>query len=216
MMIIMLVDLNVRHHINSQVLGRRTAAVKVSREEAAANRERVIDVASRLFREKGFDGVSVVDVMKGAGLTHGGFYGQFDSKDHLAAEACDRAAANAAKKWNTIADEAGAEAFDTLVRLYLSPERVSAPGSGCIFAALGPEAARQGKPVRRVLAKGLECLLDVLNRTIPGKLAAERRRRAIAAMSEMVGAMVLARCVGDRALSDEILAAAASDLRSRF
>ena len=190
--------------------------MKVSREEAAANRERVIDVASRLFREKGFDGVSVGDVMKGAGLTHGGFYGQFDSKDHLAAEACDRAAANAAKRWNAIADEAGAEAFEALVRFYLAPERVSSPGSGCVFASLGPEAARQDKPVRRVLAKGLETLLSVLARAIPGRSAADRRKRAIAAMSEMVGAMVLARCVGDRAVADEILAAAAADLRSRY
>jgi len=189
--------------------------VKVSREQAAANRERVIDVASRLFREKGFDGVSVADVMKAAGLTHGGFYGQFDSKNHLAAEACNRAAAGAARKWTAVADEAGAEAFDALVRLYLAPERVAAPGTGCVFAALGPEAARQDKSVRRVLDKGLEVLLGVLMRAIPGRSAPERRKRAIAAMSEMVGAMVLARCVTDRALADEIVTAAATDLHSR-
>jgi TetR/AcrR family transcriptional regulator, transcriptional repressor for nem operon len=190
--------------------------VKVSRDEAAANRERVIEVASRLFRKKGIEGVSVADVMKGAGLTHGGFYGQFDSKVHLAAEACGRAVAGSAKKWSVIADEAGVDAFEALVRFYLAPERVSSPGSGCIFASLGPEAARQDRPVRRVLAKGLEALLGVLTRAVPGRSAADRRRRAIAAMSQMVGAMVLARCVGDRALADEILAAAGADLRSRY
>jgi TetR/AcrR family transcriptional regulator, transcriptional repressor for nem operon len=190
--------------------------VRVSRDEAAANRERVIDVASRLFRERGFDGVSVADVMKAAGLTHGGFYGQFDSKNHLAAEACGRAAIDSAKKWNVIADEAGVDAFEALVRFYLAPERVSSPGAGCIFACLGPEATRQDRPVRRVLAKGLEALLSVLTRAIPGRSAADTRKRAIAAMSEMVGAMVLARCVGDRAFADEILAAASADLISRF
>ncbi len=190
--------------------------MKVSRDEAAANRERVIDVASRLFRERGFDGVSVADVMKGAGLTHGGFYGQFDSKDQLAAEACGRAAVGAAKKWNAIADASGADAFEALVRFYLAPERVSSPGAGCIFASLGPEAARQDRPVRRVLAKGLESLLSVLTCAIPGRSAANRRKRAIAAMSQMVGAMVLARCVGDRAFAGEILAAASADLLSRF
>jgi TetR/AcrR family transcriptional repressor of nem operon len=192
------------------------SAVKVSRDEAAANRERVIDVASRLFRERGFDGVSVADIMKGAGLTHGAFYGQFDSKDHLAAEACDRAAAGAARRWNAIADEAGVDAFEALVRFYLARERVSSPGSGCIFASLGPEAARQDTPVRRILAKGLEALLSVLTRAVPGRSAAGRRKRAIAAMSEMAGAMVLARCVGDRVFADEILATVSADLISRF
>jgi TetR/AcrR family transcriptional regulator, transcriptional repressor for nem operon len=205
-----------RHHINSQAVRKENAAVKVSRDQAAANRERVIDVASSLFREKGFDGVSVADVMKAAGLTHGGFYGQFDSKDQLAAEACDRAAAIAAKKWSAIADQTGAGAFDALVRFYLAPERISARGTSCVFAALGAEAARQDKPVRRILGKGLEALLSILTRAIPGRSARERRNRAIVAMSEMVGALVLARCVGDRPLSDEILAAAAADLHARY
>lgn len=188
--------------------------MKVSRERAVANREHVIDVASRLFREKGFDGASVADVMRAAGLTHGGFYGQFDSKDHLAAAACERAAAGAEKKWRAVADQSGGEAFDALVAFYLDPERISAPGSGCVFAALGPEAARHGRPVRRVLGKGLEALLGILAHAIPGRSASERRSRAIAAMSQMVGAMVLARCVADRAHAEEILTAAAAELRS--
>src|SRR6516165_1250229 len=190
--------------------------MKVSREEAAANREHVIDVASRLVREKGFEGVSVADIMRGAGLTHGGFYGQFDSKDQLAAEACERAADNAAAKWNAIVDETGTAGFKRLVGGYLSPSRLSSPGSGCVFAALGPEAARRDKPVRQVLAKGLDALLAALARVVPGRSEAEKRKRSIAAMAEMVGAVVLARCVGDRELADEILTIATTDLMSRY
>lgn len=189
--------------------------MRVSREQAAANRAHVVEVASRLFREKGFDGASVADVMRAAGLTHGGFYGQFESKDHLAAEACERAAEGAARKWTTITEQAGGAAFEALVDSYLDPERIAVPGSGCVFAALGPEAARHGRPVRRVLGRGLEALLSILAAAVPARPAAERRRRAVAAMSEMVGAMVLARCVADRALAEEILAAAATELRAR-
>ncbi len=130
--------------------------MKVSREEAAANHERILDVAGRLFREKGFAGIGVADLMKSAGLTHGGFYGHFGSKNDLAAESCGRTLTRAADRWAAAAQDAGEDAFATLVKNYLSEERFAAPGSGCVFATLGSDAARQGRSLRRVFADGLE------------------------------------------------------------
>src|SRR5215472_19323545 len=136
--------------------------MKVSRETAAANREKIVDVASRLFREKGFDGIGVADLMKEAGLTHGGFYGHFESKDQLAEEATNRAVERSLDRWRELADGAGDGAFAALVKSYLSEKRLSSPGSGCLFAALGSEASRQGKTVRRVFADGLEKFIGIL------------------------------------------------------
>ena len=189
--------------------------MRVSREEAAATRERIVDVASRLFREKGFDGIGVADLMKDAGMTHGGFYGHFKSKDHLAEEASSRAIERACKRWTDIAENAGDGAFLALVKNYLSEERLSSPGSGCLFAALGSDASRQSKPVRRVFAHGFEKLVAILSNAVRTKSKAGKRRQAIATFAQMAGAMVLARAVGDGALAAEILSASASDLVSR-
>jgi TetR/AcrR family transcriptional repressor of nem operon len=188
--------------------------MKVSREEAAANRKRIVEVASQLFREKGFDGIGVADLMKSAGMTHGGFYGHFKSKDHLAEEACGSAADRAVERWTKVAKEGG-NAFAALVKNYLSEERVTTPASSCMFAALGSDAARQGKQVRRVFADGFERLIDVLADAAPGRTKAEKRRRATASFAEMVGAMVLARAVGDPELGSEILRTAAADVLAK-
>jgi TetR/AcrR family transcriptional regulator, transcriptional repressor for nem operon len=189
--------------------------MKVSREEAAANRDRIVDVASKLFREKGYDGISVADLMQEAGLTHGGFYGHFASKDQLAQEASHRSLERSLKRWSEVADGAGDHAFTALVKSYLSEEHLSSPGSGCLFTALASEASRQGKPVRRVFAEGFEKLVAILASGAPGRTKAEKRKRAIAAFSEMVGAIILARAVNEPQLADEILRTAAFDLTSR-
>lgn len=189
--------------------------MKVSREAAAANRERIVDVASRLFREKGFDGIGVADLMKEAGLTHGGFYGHFASKDQLAEEASNRAVERALNRWREIADGASEDAFAALVKHYLSEERFSSPGSSCLFAALASEASRQRKSVRRVFAEGFEEFVAILADAAPGRTKAEKRKRAIAAFAEMVGALVLARAVNEPELAREILRTATSDLTSR-
>lgn len=186
--------------------------MKVSREQAAENRERIIDVAGKLFRERGFDGIGVADLMKAAGLTHGGFYGHFKSKDDLIAEASARANAGTGKTWSATVDRLGEGAFAALAGQYLSTAHRDNPGMGCAFAALGSEVGRQGEAVRGVFSEGLEGLIDILAGTLPGGSAAEKRRKALAAMAEMVGALALARAVGDDALSKEILAAAREDL----
>jgi TetR/AcrR family transcriptional repressor of nem operon len=186
--------------------------MKVTREQAAENRERIIRIAARLFREKGFDGIGVSDLMKSAGLTHGGFYGHFTSKSDLAAKACERALQQSAENWNKIADEAESEALAALAANYLTERHRDRPGGGCVFAALGPDAARREAPVKRALTEGLEALIAVLERAVPGKTEAERRQAAVAAMAQMTGALMLCRIVDEEAFSKEILEAALADL----
>jgi len=181
--------------------------MRVSREQAAENHARIIAVASTLFREKGYDGIGVADIMQAAELTHGGFYGHFKSKDDLAAQASRDALAKSAAKWESIAATAGDKVFAELVASYLRRGHCDNAGKGCALTALGNDAARQGKPVRTAFREGLMRLVDILATAVPGTKAA-RRKRALAAMAQMVGAVVLARAVDDTALSDEILSAA--------
>jgi TetR/AcrR family transcriptional regulator, transcriptional repressor for nem operon len=179
--------------------------MKVSREQAAENRARVLEVAGRLFREKGFDGISVADIMKGAGLTHGGFYGQFASKDDLAAEACALVLAEAADRWRKRGEHE--DPLGSLVEVYVSALHRDAPGRGCAIPALAAEAPRQPASVRAAFTKGLRDFFDILATFVPGRSEETRRRRALATMSGMVGTVVLARAVNDPELSAEILEA---------
>jgi TetR/AcrR family transcriptional regulator, transcriptional repressor for nem operon len=188
--------------------------MRVSREEAAENHARIVAVAADLFREKGFNGIGVADIMQAADLTHGGFYGHFKSKDDLAVEACQAAMAKSASVWSQRVADAPDQPLAELCKQYLSPRRRDDAGRGCCFALLGADAARQGKPVRAAFAAGLKPLIDILTRFVPGASKAARRRKALAAMAQLVGAMVLARAVDDAALSDEILAAAKTELLS--
>jgi TetR/AcrR family transcriptional repressor of nem operon len=181
--------------------------MKVSREQMALNRQRLLDIASRLFRERGFDGVSVAEVMQEAGLTHGGFYGHFASKEALAAEAAAHALVQTAGRWNATLENRGAAGLERIVDAYLSQRHLDAPGAGCAIAALGPELARQGEPVRSAFAAELENMIDALAGFMPGADAAERRRRALPLMAQMVGAVVLARASGRGVLAGEILEA---------
>ena len=186
--------------------------MRVSRAKAAENRERVIAAAGALFREKGFGGVSVADVMKAADLTHGGFYGQFESKDDLVAEACRQAGTQAAANWQRTAAVAGDDAYAALLMRYLRPRHRDEPGQGCIFAALGADAARSGPVVHDAFADGLKPLIDLLERHAPGRTRAARRRKAVAAMAGLVGALLLARAIGKSEFSDEILDATRREL----
>jgi TetR/AcrR family transcriptional regulator, transcriptional repressor for nem operon len=186
--------------------------MKVSREQAAANRERIIDAAASLFRVKGFGGIGVADIMKAAELTHGGFYGHFASKDDLVAQASRRTMARAAANWGRIAAEAPERPYAALLRHYLTPQHRDEPERGCAFASLSADAARSGKVVRDAFGEGLGSLIDILAEVVPGRSKAARRRKAVAAMAGLVGALALARAVGDRSLSDEILKAVQQEL----
>ncbi|ANB16749.1 TetR/AcrR family transcriptional regulator [Dokdonella koreensis] len=188
--------------------------MRVSREQAALNRERVIEHASHLFRQHGFDGIGVADLMKSAGLTHGGFYGHFPSKEALAALTCEHAFAQAQARWSRLLADAGGDPLPALIEHYVSPRHRDDPGHGCALSSLGAEAHRRSPAVRRAFQHGLSGLLDLLTRAVRGRSAAARRRKALATLAGMVGAVVLARAVEDRALSDEILAATAEALVS--
>jgi TetR/AcrR family transcriptional repressor of nem operon len=190
--------------------------MKVSRKQAAKNRERIVEVAGRLFRAKGFNGVGVADLMQSAGLTHGGFYGHFKSKHDLAVEACGRAMTNGAEKWTALAAASDRDAFVTMVKTYLAEAHVASASTGCVFAALAPEASRQGARVRRIFSEGLNRWAGILADVLTGRTSAERRKKSLAAVSQMVGALVLARSVDDPAFAREILQAASGDLMERF
>src|SRR5512142_2324096 len=179
--------------------------MKVTRQQAERNRERIVETAARLFRERGFEGIGVADLMKEAGLTHGGFYGHFESKEDLMARACDRAFEGSRERWRERVEKARGRPLRALARGYLSAQHRDNPGAGCIIAALGPDASRHGPGVRRSITAWLRSAFGELAGWVPGRSAQMRRRRAIAAYASWVGAMVLARAVDDRALSDEIL-----------
>ncbi|NML10191.1 TetR/AcrR family transcriptional regulator [Sphingobium sp. AR-3-1] len=178
--------------------------MKVSRDQAARNREKVVDAASRLFRARGVEGVGIGEVMRECGLTHGGFYNQFDSKEALAAEACAASLATSAERWRAVAEAAGeGDAPAAIADNYLSPRNRDAPETGCALIALAPDAARRGGDLADAFRHGFEELATILEQSGPDV----NRQDALARMAQMVGAMVLARGVGDLALSDEILAA---------
>ena len=179
--------------------------MKVSRQQMAANRERLLDIASRLFRERGFDDVSVAEIMQEAGLTHGGFYGHFSSKEALAAQAATHALLQTANRWRATLESSGTAGLERIVDAYLSQQHRDLPGVGCAIAALGPEVARQSDPVRNAFATELESLIGVLSGFLPGADASVRRKRALALMAQLVGAIVLARAFGRGDLSSEIL-----------
>lgn len=182
--------------------------MRVSREQAEKNREHVIDTAARLFREKGYSGISVADLMKAAGLTHGGFYGNFDSKEDLMAAACTRALDESAARWQALLADDPETALARIVASYLSRAHVAHPGQGCTLAALGSDAARLSAPVRSVTTQGVRDQIALLTPLMAGADAAAQRRAAMAAYASMVGALLVARAVNDDALGDELLAAA--------
>ena len=184
--------------------------MRVSREQFAKNRQRILDVAGRLFRQKGFEGIGVDGIMEEAGLTHGGFYGHFASKADLADQACSAALQQTKQKWEGFAQGSPKDALAEIAQSYLSKRHRDDPGSGCVFAALGSEVSRGSDSVRSTVSQGVRAQLGTLERVAKARSKAARREQAITALSGMVGAMVLARLVNDSALSNEILTVAAS------
>jgi TetR/AcrR family transcriptional regulator, transcriptional repressor for nem operon len=182
--------------------------VRVSREQFTENRQRILEIAGRLFREKGFEGIGVDGIMEEAGLTHGGFYGHFTSKADLADQACAAALGRSTEKWEALAGGPPEAGLPKIARSYLSKRHRDDPGGGCVFAALGGEVGRRSDAVRATVTKGVHAQLRILERLASGRSKPERRTQAIANLSAMVGAIVLARLVDDPTLSDEILSAA--------
>jgi TetR/AcrR family transcriptional repressor of nem operon len=179
--------------------------MRVSREQAAKNRAHVIDTAARLFREKGYSGIGVADLMQEAGLTHGGFYGNFASKEELMGAACAHAFDGATERWRTMLANDPETALARIVAAYLSRHHVEHPGLGCAVAALGGDLARLSDPVRAITTAGVRAQIDMLAPLMQGDSLEGQRRAAMAAYASMVGALVIARAVDDPALGDTVM-----------
>ena len=178
-------------------------------EQKAATRERILEAAGSLFRQHGIDAVGVDAIMHAAGLTHGGFYAHFASKEALVAEVSTASLARAAARWERISrDEPSDAALERIVGSYLDPAHVAAIQQGCVLATLGPEVARRPES-RPALTASIRAMLDALGRCLPGR----GRQPALTALATMVGAVVLARLADDAALSDDFLAAAKASLK---
>jgi TetR/AcrR family transcriptional repressor of nem operon len=195
--------------------GWKDQCVKVSKETVEQNRERVIATAARLFRERGIDGIGLVDLMKAAGLTPGGFYRQFKSKDDLVLHAVERAYRDMSK--DLAARLAGSDdPLQTLVRHYVSDYHRDEPGQGCSLAAMAADAARHDDPaLRKCFGTIVGNYIGLLTRLVPGRGAKAKRSAAISALAEMIGAVVLSRVVSDPALSGEIIDTVSNDLVKR-
>lgn len=185
--------------------------MRVSRQQAEENRQTVIDVASRLFREHGFDGIGLKDLMAGAGLTQGAFYKQFESKDDLAAKASRRALESASGRWSTAAQANPQNPLAAVIDFYLSMGHRAERMEGCPVVALGSDAARQGPDVKASFEAGIREYLEMLGGWI-GEEEGEPGGKAMAILSTMVGAVVLARAVNDEQMSKRFLQAAAESV----
>ncbi|CAN7506846.1 TetR/AcrR family transcriptional regulator [Caulobacter sp. LjRoot300] len=177
--------------------------MRVSREQMQANRLRILDAASRLFREKGFDAVSVAEVMKAAGLTHGGFYGHFDSKDDLVARAI--AHIFTVQEAGQGGGGQGGGELAGYLNAYLSPWHRDRIGEGCPTAALVADIRRQAAAARTAMTDGFRSQIDRVAAALPAGDPAQARRQAVGTWAAMVGAVVLARAIDDPVLSEEIL-----------
>lgn len=186
--------------------------MRVSRAQAEENRERVISVASRLFREHGFDGIGLKDLMKGAGLTQGGFYKQFASKDDLAALASRRALESATRRWSDAAADTS-DPLEAIMAFYLSKDHRGEKAEGCPLVALGSDAARQSVEVRRPFEDGIRGHFEVLDELMGHADSSGPSEKAMAILSMMVGAVTLSRIIEDERLSESVLDAAAGEVK---
>lgn len=197
--------------------------MRVSRLQAEQNKQKVIDVASQLFREHGFDGIGLKDLMHGAGLTQGAFYKQFASKDDLAAQASARAMQSTQRRWEAAAVKNPQDPLGAVIAFYLNPAHREKRMEGCPIAALGSDAARQNANIRASFETGIKEYLHLLTGWFSeaGDVAvdeaaagAETSDKAMATLSTMVGALLLARAVNDEQLAGRILQAAAGTVQA--
>ncbi|MGG5822043.1 TetR/AcrR family transcriptional regulator [Falsiroseomonas sp. HW251] len=187
--------------------------MRVTKQQAAENRTRILTEAARLFRERGLSGVGVDALTEAAGLTHGSLYSRFGSKEQLAAEALGHALSTSSLA--RLPEQAGRDDLAAAVTRYLAPSHRDAPGQGCALAALGCEMARQPAALREVFTEALKERVRVLSTSMPGG-DSSAEAKAIALLAGMVGAMVLARAVDDPAFSDRVLQASRDTLLGRI
>lgn len=180
--------------------------MKVSREKAEQNREQVLEAAGKLFREHGFDGIGVADIMKSAGLTVGGFYKNFQSKEDLIAQACKRITDNSLDKWKGYAANPSIpDPYKKIGTSYLSAKNRDDLSNTCPYSTLGGEVSRHEAVLSQVFKEGIQSTVDFLATLMPGQSKEERHTQAVNTLSQWVGALILSRAAGDSELSEEIL-----------
>lgn len=182
--------------------------MRYSREHKQETHDRIVRKASVRLREKGAHGIGVADLMKEAGLTHGGFYAHFDSREALVMEAFAYAMDRSMEHWRKLTDEVTPEKRLALVaESYLSTLHRDNPGTGCSIPALGAEIARESPKARKAFAGKLDEMIEQLADYIPNLPRKAARKQAIATLATMAGTMLLARIAGSSELSDEVLKA---------
>jgi AcrR family transcriptional regulator len=171
--------------------------------------DRIVETAARAIRRSGYDGASVAEIMKEAGLTHGGFYAHFPSREAMLAEAADRAGAEAVSMAASIAAAVPpGSALQTMLSAYLSKDHLNGTETGCPIAALGSEMPRQAAEVRRAATRRIKEMIDLVARQSPDWGKPEAHEQALVIVASMVGTLILARAVDDPNLSDSLLEAA--------
>ncbi|NVD69978.1 TetR/AcrR family transcriptional regulator [Duganella sp. BJB1802] len=190
---------------------KQTKRAAVSRKEAT--HERIVEVASRAIRRSGYDGTGVADIMKEAGLTHGGFYAHFESRDALLAEAGDRAGAESVALAARVAAAAPpGQALQAMMQAYLSPQHIDAIETGCPVSALGSEMPRQAPEVRRAATIHIKEMIDLFARQMPDWGQPQAHERAMALVCSLIGTTMMARAVDDPKLSAALCAATLNQL----
>jgi AcrR family transcriptional regulator len=180
----------------------------IAKSRKEISHERIVEVAARAIRRSGYDGTGVADIMKEAGLTHGGFYAHFASRDALLAEAGSKACADSAALAARVAASAPpGQALQAIMQAYLSPEHLSAIETGCPIAALGSEMPRQTAEVRHAVTSHIKEMVDLIARQLPGWGQQQAHEQAMALLCALIGTTMIARAVDDPALSDALRAA---------
>jgi TetR/AcrR family transcriptional repressor of nem operon len=180
--------------------------MRYSKEHKFQTHARIVKRASVKLREKGAHGIGVADLMKDAGLTHGGFYAHFDSREALVIEAFTHAMDRSTAHWRKLSEETPVEKrLSTIVNAYLAPTHRDDPGHGCAVPTLGAEIARESAKTRRVFSGRMELMIDMLADQLQGMPRKAARKQAMAALATMMGSLVMARIAGGGELSDEIL-----------
>ena len=180
--------------------------MRYSKEHKQETHDRIVKKASVRLREKGAHGIGVADLMKEAGLTHGGFYAHFDSRDALVIEAFNYAMERSTERWRKLAEGIPPDKrFASIVEAYLTPLHRDDPGHGCAITSLGAEIARESPRTRKAFAAKIEDMIDMMSDHLPDVPRKTARKHAIAALATMMGTLVLSRIAGSGEFSDEIL-----------
>lgn len=182
--------------------------MRYSKEHKQETHARIVRKAATRLREKGAHGIGVADLMKDAGLTHGGFYAHFDSREALVIEAFSYAMDRSTERWRKVAEEVPPEKrLATIVETYLTPTHRDDPGHGCAVPSLGAEIARETPKTRKAFAQKLEQMIDMMADQILDVPRKTARKQAMAALATMMGTIVMARISGNGELSEEVLSA---------